>query len=155
MEMVASRSSGKSTKLSWLCYLYEGKTAGWMHGGGTPSLLVIFVCLARWTDGRIHQFVFSLAIQVVKGGKPALAPLYLGTLCARLNKYVQNITKFIRKITESIRRYNVLTHVNEFFVDVSMGVPFTSSRASSVSHCSHRDGDISGWLKDEEDNESS
>lgn len=65
-----------------------------------------FVLLSGPEDG-----IDLMPIHFMKGGRLALAPLYLGQLYHMLDESVS-------KIIESVRRYNVVTHADTRFLQI-------------------------------------
>lgn len=73
-------------------------------GGSISSLLTIIYILPSGMEDGLNQYIFPFATNIAKGAKFTLAHLYLGTLYASLDEYVQNI----RRIVGS---YDVVMHV--------------------------------------------
>lgn len=60
--------------------------------GSTDSLFGYFICPPSELDDGLNSYVFMLKILLIKEKKVALAPIYLGSLCARLAECVANLT---------------------------------------------------------------
>lgn len=92
LAMVAWKSSGNLSYV-WLRYFEQGgRQQVWLCCGSLPNILVILVCIAEWTKDRPKQFVFPLAIQIVKAQSLLGSPV-LGSLYAQFDKCIQNVTR--------------------------------------------------------------
>lgn len=89
-----SKSSKKSTYTSWARHFIHRV---WSY----VSIVALVVCLAEHIEDGLNQYVFPLAIRLAKGERFALAPIYLGSLCYRLDECVRNICEVHRVLTRS------------------------------------------------------
>lgn len=104
-----------------------------MHRGRLPRLLFILLVLRGGIEDGLNHYVFPIAIQINKGRKFALAPLYLESLYARLDKRIQNITR-------EVQRHDVVTHADSSFLQMFFGKDFVCwlINQSSLSRWSQR-----------------
>lgn len=91
--LTAAASSTKSSYSSRIHYSYEGE--------GSPSglaLEALFACWLSWfvfpsgLEVGLNDYVFPLAIILEKRKKLELAPSYPGSLYARFDNWVANMT---------------------------------------------------------------
>lgn len=86
----------------------SGKAASRIVGGSISSILTIICILPSRMEDGLNQYIFPFAINIAKREKFTLAHLYLGTLYARLDEYVQNIRR-------TVGSYDVVMHVGSRF----------------------------------------
>lgn len=96
------------------------------------------------TDSVVDAF---LAIgSPAEGPKLALAPVYLGSLYARLKEFIQNFTRLIGS-------YDVATHEDSSFLSGFLWErPYADSKGSWFFCGGHWGGDTYELLQDKEDN---
>lgn len=113
--------STKSSYSSWIRYFDEGE--GRNIGLTLEALLVYWLSWFIFLSGSedsLNGYVLPLVNLLAKGKKVALAPIYLGSLYARLDECVANET-------QSLGRYDVYRAWIPLFANVTIGA-FRCSR---------------------------
>lgn len=85
-------SSNKSTYASWIRYFYKGERSliRVVLEAVLAYSLSWFILPSGLEDG-LNNYAFPFAILLAKGKKLALAPIYLGSLYARLDECLSNV----------------------------------------------------------------
>lgn len=92
------------------------------------------------TEDELNPYVFLMTRLNSKGMTFTLAPLDLGSLYARLDECIGNITR-------TMGRYHVVTHAESIFLFLSGEVPINRPKTHRVSYGGQGGGDGDGLLK--------
>lgn len=87
--MTSSISSTKSTYATWLKLFCEGDGSYSDFSVGVPCMSAVLVCTFEWTRRWAQSICFPLAIQIAKGVKFVMVPLFFGCFLREAERVCQ------------------------------------------------------------------